>query len=194
MLKTFQVLTALFALAGTLVQAYQSAKQIRNVDPSGHKSFVAIDDLANEFSMSRHPLQWARRRREVRLLKQESPAEAREHSRIWWHLMSWVLAGRRQCRRARRRSARVSPVLLPAARWAANPLIPGSLERGIRRWEHNRGVVVSSIWVPSRPPANRRRRGALATGSSSLLTARTIDNLEIVDRPADVARPVEWSR
>lgn len=91
MLKTFQVMTALFALGGTLVQAYHSAKQIRNVDPSGHKSFVAIDDLANEFRMTRHPLRWARRQREVRLLKQESPAEAREYSRIWWELMSWVL-------------------------------------------------------------------------------------------------------
>jgi len=91
MLKTLQVMTALLALAGTLVQAYQSAKQIRNVDPSGHKSFVAIDDLASEFRMTRHPLQWARQRRELRRLKQESPAEAREHSRVWWQLMSWVL-------------------------------------------------------------------------------------------------------
>lgn len=91
MLKTFQIMTALFALAGTLVQAYQSAKQIRNVDPSGHRSFVAIDDLANDYRMICHPVLWARRWREVQRLKQESPVEAQEHSRIWWQLMSWVL-------------------------------------------------------------------------------------------------------
>lgn len=91
MLKILQVLTALFALIATLVQAYQSAKQIKSADPGGHRSFVAIDELATEFRASRNPFRWAGRQREVWRLKQESPSEAREHSRIWWQLTSWAM-------------------------------------------------------------------------------------------------------
>lgn len=90
-MKMLQIMTALFALFGTVVQAYQSLRQIKVVDPSGHRSFEAIDHLSTEFKATRHPLLWARRKQEVRLLKSESPLEAQEHRRIWWQLMSWVL-------------------------------------------------------------------------------------------------------
>lgn len=91
MLKLLHLMIALFALAGTLVQAYQSARQLSTTDPSGHRSFVAIDELATEFSVLKNPIQWARQRRALSRLKRESPAEAREHSRVKWQLMSWVL-------------------------------------------------------------------------------------------------------
>ena len=77
MLKILQVLTALFALIAALVQAYQSAEQIKNADPGGHRSFAAIDELATESRASRNALRWASRQREVWRLKQESPSEAR---------------------------------------------------------------------------------------------------------------------
>ena len=86
-----QILTALFALVGTAVQAYQSVRQIKTVDPSGHRSFEDIDHLSTEFKATRNPLLWARRKRDMRLLKLESPVEAQQHRRIWWQLMSWVL-------------------------------------------------------------------------------------------------------
>ena len=86
-----QIMTALFALVGTAVQAYQSVRQIKAVDPSGHRSFEAIDHLSTEFKATRQPFLWARRKQEVRVLKSESPVETQEHRRIWWQLMSWVL-------------------------------------------------------------------------------------------------------
>ncbi len=77
-------------LLGTSVQAYQSAKRIKSEDPSGHRSFVAIDDLSTEYHAFRQPRLWFRRQREIRQLKSESVVEAQEYSRIRWQLLSWV--------------------------------------------------------------------------------------------------------
>ena len=83
-------IAAAFALVGTAMQAFSSLKQLREVDPEGHRAFVAVDGLSTEFRASRHPLRWWRRRNEMRGLLVESPEEARLYRRVRLQIWAWV--------------------------------------------------------------------------------------------------------
>lgn len=82
---------SVLAFAGTGIQALQSLRQLKDVDPEGHQAFVAIDDLKVEFAPTRHPIRWCRRRREMRQLLRESPQEARLYNRVRLQLIGWLL-------------------------------------------------------------------------------------------------------
>lgn len=81
----------LLALGGTSIQAYQGLRQLKEVDPEAHRAFVAIDDLKIEYAMTRHPVRWYERRREMAQLLRESPAEAKLYKRVRLQLVSWML-------------------------------------------------------------------------------------------------------
>mgnify|MGYP000857349893 CR=1 FL=1 len=84
-------LVPIVALAGTGIQAIQSLRHLKEVDPEGHRAFVVIDDLKIEYPLSRHPVRWYRRRREMAQLLRESPAEAKLYKRVRLQLAGWGL-------------------------------------------------------------------------------------------------------
>jgi hypothetical protein len=81
----------LLALGGTAIQAVQSLRQLKEVDPEAHRAFVAVDDLKIEYSLAQHPVRWIQRRREMAELLRESPAEARLYKRVRLQLAAWLL-------------------------------------------------------------------------------------------------------
>jgi hypothetical protein len=85
------VAVASLALAGTGIQAYQSLRNLKDVDPEGHRAFVTIDDLKIEHRFMRHPILWCRRTREMQALLRESPEETRLYRRVWLQLWGWLL-------------------------------------------------------------------------------------------------------
>lgn len=81
----------ILALAGTGIQALQSLRQLKEVDPEGHRAFVTIDDLKIEYHFTRHPLRWYQRRQEMAQLLRESPGEAKLYKRVRLQLAAWGL-------------------------------------------------------------------------------------------------------
>jgi len=90
-IETFRILAALFALLGTGLQGYASLKQLKELDPEGHRAFVAVDDLKTEFLFWRHPIRWFRRRREMRAMMKDSPREALLYRRVLRQIAAWAL-------------------------------------------------------------------------------------------------------
>lgn len=93
MVKGFAVVAAMFALAGTVIQGLGSLRQLKDLDPDGHRAFVAVDDLNTEFSALRHPARWLQRRREMKQLLAESPEEAALARRFAMQIWGWVSLG-----------------------------------------------------------------------------------------------------
>lgn len=85
------VVVPILALIGTGIQAVQSLRQLKEVDPEGHRAFVAIDDLKVEYSVTRHPVRWYARRQEMAQLLRESPREAQLYKRVRLQLAGWGL-------------------------------------------------------------------------------------------------------
>lgn len=85
------VLVPTLALVGTGIQGVQSLRQLKEVDPDGHRAFVAIDDLKIEYRLTRHPVRWNQRRREMAQLLRESPVEAKLYKRVRLQLAAWGL-------------------------------------------------------------------------------------------------------
>ena len=81
----------ILALGGTSIQAYQSLRQLKEVDPEAQRAFVAIDDLKIEYAMTKNPVRWYERRREMAQLLRESPAEAKLYKRVRLQLVAWML-------------------------------------------------------------------------------------------------------
>ena len=90
-MNLLNVLVSGLALAGTGIQAYQSLRQLRDIDPEGHRAFVAVDDLRIEYPITRHPILWQRRRREMDALLRDSPTEARLYQRVRLQIWGWML-------------------------------------------------------------------------------------------------------
>jgi len=93
MVKGFAIVAAMFALAGTVIQGLGSLRQLKDLDPDGHRAFVAVDDLNTEFSALRHPARWLQRRREMKQLLAESPEEAALARRFAMQIWGWVSLG-----------------------------------------------------------------------------------------------------
>lgn len=91
MLHLLKIAVALFAVVGSGLQVYPSLRQMKEVDPSGHRTFFAVDGLKTEISPMRHPVEWSRRRLQVRELLRESPGEARLYYRVRSQLLSWLV-------------------------------------------------------------------------------------------------------
>lgn len=89
--QSFGIIAATFALLGTAIQAFASLKQLKEVDPDGHRAFIAVDDLSTEFHAVLHPVRGLRRHKEVRQLLRESPEEARLYRRVKFQIWAWVL-------------------------------------------------------------------------------------------------------
>jgi len=70
---------------------HQSLRQLKEVDPEAHRAFVAVDDLKIEYSLTRDPVRWYQRRRQMAQLLRESPAEAKLYKRVQLQLLAWVL-------------------------------------------------------------------------------------------------------
>ncbi len=81
----------MLAMIGTGIQAVQSLRQLKEVDPEGQRAFVAIDDLKVEYPFARHPVRWYERRREMAQLLKESPHEAKLYKRVRLQLAGWGL-------------------------------------------------------------------------------------------------------
>lgn len=82
---------ALFALGGTLMQAFDNLIRLKELDPEGTRSFRTVDGFKTEHRLSRNPIQWMRAQSEVRQLLAESPVEALLYKRVRRQLLSWVL-------------------------------------------------------------------------------------------------------
>lgn len=93
MVKGFAIGAALFALSGTVIQGLGSLRQLKDLDPEGHRAFVAVDHLSTEFPALRHPIRWLRRRREMKQLLAESPEEAALAHRFAMQIWGWVNLG-----------------------------------------------------------------------------------------------------
>jgi hypothetical protein len=87
----FGTIAAVFALLGTGLQGYVSLKQLKELDPEGHRAFVAVDDLKTEFTFTRHPVRWFQRRGEMRAMMKDSPREALLYRRVQWQIVAWAL-------------------------------------------------------------------------------------------------------
>lgn len=90
-MNLLNTLVPIVTVVGTGIQAIQSLRHLKDVDPEGHRAFVAIDDLKIEYPFSRHPVRWYRRRGEMAQLLRESPAEAKLYKRVRLQLAGWML-------------------------------------------------------------------------------------------------------
>lgn len=90
-MNPLDIVVPTLALVGTGIQAAQSLRQIKDVDPEGHQAFVVVDNLKIEYPVTRHPLRWYQRQREITQLLRESPAEAKLYKRVRMQLAAWAL-------------------------------------------------------------------------------------------------------
>lgn len=90
-MNLLDIVVPILALGGTSIQAIQSLRQLKEVDPEAHRAFVAVDDLKIEYSLTRDPVRWYQRRRQMAQLLRESPAEAKLYKRVQLQLLAWVL-------------------------------------------------------------------------------------------------------
>ena len=81
----------ILTLGGTAIQAIQSLRQLKELDPEAHRAFVAVDDLKIEYSLARDPARWYQRRHQMAQLLRESPVEARLYKRVQLQLLAWLL-------------------------------------------------------------------------------------------------------
>jgi hypothetical protein len=52
---------------------------------------LQVDDLKIEYALTRHPVRWNERRREMAQLLRESPAEAKLYKRVRSQLVAWLM-------------------------------------------------------------------------------------------------------
>ena len=85
-----KLVVALLALVGTVVQAYQSLRSLRVMDPEAHAAFNTVDDMRLEVPWWR-PVRRRSHRSIVNELMKDSPEEARLYRRIRAQLVGWYL-------------------------------------------------------------------------------------------------------
>ncbi|KQY21206.1 hypothetical protein ASD16_17925 [Cellulomonas sp. Root485] len=85
----WNLLAALMALIGTVMQALASLREMHEHDP-GIVSATAVESMKREVAWWR-PLHRRDHRRIVSALMRESPAEAAAYRRMWRVVWAWAL-------------------------------------------------------------------------------------------------------
>lgn len=90
-MRVVELVAALFAVAGTLMQARASLLQQMELDPKWAESYRAVDALKREYRPIRHPIRYWRRQKDVDRLLAESPVEAQRYRRVREVMWAWAL-------------------------------------------------------------------------------------------------------